>query len=88
MHFHNLNKIKETEGDIIVVNNFISKKEISKLNDYVKSAKNIWIDRDDGKKYSFNVVNNSSFPVCDIELWDDLFKQILLTKFKKIFILK
>ena len=45
IHFHNLNKIKETEGNIIEINNFISKKEISKLNDYVKSAKNIWIDR-------------------------------------------
>ena len=43
IHFHNLSKIKETEGDIIEINNFISKKEISKLNDYVKSAKNIWI---------------------------------------------
>ena len=85
IHFHNLSKIKETEGNIIEINNFISKKEISKLNDYVKSAKNIWIDRDDGKKYSFNVVNNNSFPVCDIELWDDLFKQILFTKLKKIF---
>ena len=82
-HFHNLGKIQETEGDIIEIENFVSDKELSELNNYTASNKNRWINRDDGQKYCFNFKNSS--PVCDISLWNDLFIQILLPKLKKIF---
>ena len=50
-HFYNLKRIKEMKGDIIEIKNFLSKKELYKLNDYANSGKNIWIDRKDTKKY-------------------------------------
>ena len=73
-HFHNLGKIQETESDIIEIENFVSDKELSELNNYTASNKNLWINRDDGQKYCFNFKNSS--PVCDISLWNDLFMQI------------
>ena len=58
-HFSNLKRIKEAEGDIIEIKNFLSEKELYKLNDYANSGKNIWIDRKDTKKYCFNFSNSS-----------------------------
>ena len=54
-HFHNLGKIQETESDVIEIENFVSDKELSELNNYTASNKNLWINRDDGQKYCFNV---------------------------------
>ena len=82
-HFNNLKRIKEMEGDIIEIKNFLSEKELYKLNDYANSGKNVWIDRKDTKKYCFNFSNSS--PVRSLRLWDNLFKKTILTKLKKIF---
>jgi len=82
-YFSNLNKIKETEGDIIEIKNFISKEEISKLANYANSSKNVFVNRDDGKKISFNEIKTS--PVCNMDLWNELFKQILIPKLKEVF---
>ena len=82
-HFTNLDKIKETEGEIVQIKNFISKEEILKITEYVDTNQNLFVNRDDGKKYCFNFENST--PVCDVELWNELFKQILIPKLKKIF---
>ena len=53
-HFNKLEKIQETEGQIIEIENFLSQDEVSELLNYVNSTKNIFVDRDDSKRFSFN----------------------------------
>ena len=71
---------------MIQIKNFISKEEILKITEYVDTNQNLFVNRDDGKKISFNKIKTA--PVCDISLWNQMFKQILVTKLEKVFVLK
>ena len=57
-HFKNLARIQETEGQIVEIENFLLKNEIDEIINYVNSTKNIYVDRDDVKRISFNTLNS------------------------------
>ena len=82
-YFKNLAKIQETEGQIVEIENFLFKNEIDEIINYVNSTKNIFVDRDDVKRISFNTLNSK--PVRKIEHWEEIFKKILLKKIEKLF---
>ena len=80
-HFKNLARIQETEGQIVEIENFLLKKEIDEIINYVNSTKNIFVDRDDVKRISFNTLN--SRPVRKIEHWEEIFKKDTFKKNRK-----
>ena len=52
--FRYLNKIKETEGNILEIDNFLNKKEISKLLSFHNNKKFYITDRNDSKISAFS----------------------------------
>ena len=82
-HFKKLEKIQETEGQIVEIENFLNKDEIKEIINHVNLSKNVFADRDDSKRIAFNTLN--SRPVRNTEQWEEIFKRIILKKIKKTF---
>ena len=82
-HFKKIEKIQATEGQIMEIENFLSQDEVRELLNYINSTKNIFVDRDDSKRFSFNNINKK--PVRNINQWGVLFKKTILNKLNKIF---
>lgn len=80
--FKYLAEIKEKEGNILEIDNFLNKKEISKLLSFHKKKYYI-VDRNDEKKSAFS--KNVRNPVRSVENWHQTIKSILLPKLKKLF---